>query len=143
MMAAAQAAAEAALREAEEHGNMSHRHSEEPSDAALAALLQQAAEHGDYQQFIAATMANPDEGEDVQYLLQMMAQQEQQRQQLAAFAAIASRPLEHYISIAQNGAFMSSICYKPIQCSGLIRVFLLFLLRDDSGSYRNCNRYPA
>jgi hypothetical protein len=42
----------------------------------------------------------------MQSLLQMMAQEEQQRQQIAALAAIASRPKEHYISIAQNGEFM-------------------------------------
>jgi hypothetical protein len=44
----------------------------------------------------------------MQSLLHMMAQEEQQRQQIAALAAIASRPKEHYISIAQNGAILEA-----------------------------------
>ena len=78
-MAAAQAAAEAALRASEEHSEDSLQH-------------QRLADEG-----------------NMQSLLQMMAQEEQKRQQIAALAAIAARPQEHYISIAQNGEFVSSI----------------------------------
>lgn len=101
MMAAAQAAAEAALRDAEERSNAPQQ-SEEPSEATLAALLQQGDLEG--QPLATDAMAFENEG-NMQSLLQMMAQEEQQRQQMAALAAIAARPQEHYISIAQNGEY--------------------------------------
>ena len=101
-MAAAQAAAEAALREAGERSNAPQQ-SEEPSEATLAALLQQGVFAQDGQQQNEDAMLFGDEGNNMQSLLQLMAQEEQQRQQLAALAAIAARPQEHYISIAQNG----------------------------------------
>jgi hypothetical protein len=66
--------------------------------------------------------------------LQMMAQEEQQRQQIATLAAIASRPKEHYISIAKNGEFMIedrtffyTFFYK--QYDSLLYVFRLFFAR--------------
>jgi glucose/arabinose dehydrogenase len=104
MMAAAQAAAEAALREVQERNqNDAQQQSTEPSEATLAALLQQGSQEGQSQVMPNEVFAT--EG-GMQSLLHMMAQEEQQRQQIAALAAIASRPKEHYISIAQNGEFM-------------------------------------
>ena len=115
MMAAAQAAAEAALRDAAGERNSDSQQSEEPSEATLAALLQQGgydqfgvAEQAIPQQLLADAVANPDDENKMQSLLQLMAQQEQERQHLAALAAIASRPQEHYFSIAQNGEFQQS-----------------------------------
>jgi hypothetical protein len=71
----------------------------------------------------------------MQSLLQMMAQEEQQRQQIAALAAIASRPKEHYISIAQNGKFM--IEDRIFFISSMVPYFMssfsfLHVLRSDS-----------
>jgi hypothetical protein len=103
MMAAAQAAAEAALREVQERDyNDAQQQSEEPSEASLAALIQQGFQEGQSQVLSNETFA---EG-GMQSLLQIMAQEEQQRKQIAALAAMASRPKEHYISIAQNGEFL-------------------------------------
>ncbi len=94
---------EAALREVQERNqNDGQQQSTEPSEATLAALLQQGSSEGQSQ-----VMPNEVFGseEGMQSLLQMMAQEEEQRKQIAALAAIAARPKEHYISIAQNGEF--------------------------------------
>lgn len=101
-MEAAQAVARRAAEEAyrREHGRTSQQ-SEEPSEASLAALLKHA--EGQPQHLLATAMADQDEG--VQWAMQMIAQEDQHRQHLATLAAIAARPQEHYISIAQNGEF--------------------------------------
>lgn len=123
MMAAAQAAAEAALREVEERNqNEVQPQSAEPSEANLAALLQQGSQEGQCQ---AGPIEFSNEG-SMQSLLQMMAQEEQQRQQIAALAAIAARPKEHYISIAQNG----ELCFvrqKTMVRRSACSVYLLFV----------------
>lgn len=133
MMAAAQAAAEAALREVEERNqNDVQLHSAEPSEATLAAMLQQGCQgnqQGQSNPDYAMAFANE---EHMQSFLQMMAQDEQQRQQIAALAAIAARPKEHYISIAQNGEFMSYQSQVSSLLSGvvcyLLNPFILFAL---------------
>jgi hypothetical protein len=121
MMEAAQAVARRAAEEANlrEHGHTSQQ-SEEPSEASLAALLLQAERQP--QQLLADSIADQDEG--MQWAIQMMAQQEQQRQHLATLAAIAARPQEHYISIAQNGEFAC----LPSDCS-CSWMFLTFCIR--------------
>lgn len=131
-MAAAQAAAEAALQAERDNTASGEAQSAlepseavlasllaqqgdigvDPSEAALASLLHQEDSYGDSglpQHLLAEIMAAEGGGTNrVEELLLMIAEQERHEKQLAAMAALASRPEEHYFSIAQNGMILGA-----------------------------------
>lgn len=110
MMAAAQAAAEAAMKEASarEHDRGMSAQSRQADIAAESLHFMESVQSGDLNreqqmlQDLMSTSANVDETVANQRLLQLLAQQNQHAQ-LQAFPEIMTRPQEHYLTIANNG----------------------------------------